>query len=104
MNTQQENFTRQANVALLAIFQHAVDHGLPSPLSLDLYASRQQISLRVPGGHDEWLQSLVIIREQNEETHRARYFRTAWTVQLPDTGVVFTLVAYREQPLMAVPA
>lgn len=104
MNTQQENFAKQANVALLAIFQHAVDHGLSSPLSIDLYRATQKVSIRLYSGHEDWIQSVVVLEEDNEKVGTGPSMRTAWTVQLPESGVVFDLVTYREQPLMAVPA
>lgn len=96
----QKNFTKQAPAALLAIMQHAVDHGLSAPWAIDVSPGDQAIRLRLMGReHAAWVQTLVVVDEHNEKHDRPGWLRTSWVVQLPDTGVRFDIVTYREQPL-----
>lgn len=96
----QEQFRKQAPVALLAIMQHMVEHNLSAPWSIDVSPGDQAIRIRLMGtDHQAWLRTLTLVEEHNEDHDRPGWLRTAWVVQLPATGVVFDIVTYREQPL-----
>lgn len=103
--SKRENFSKQANAAVLAIMQHAVDHDLPPVLSVDVYRGVGRVNVRVAEGHEAWLNSLMVLGEQNESAERVApaWWRTDFQVQLP-VGVVFDLIVYRGQPLSAVSA
>lgn len=103
--SQSDNFAKQANAAVLTIMQHAVTRKLPPILSIDIYQGAQQVNVRVHDGYEAWLNSLVIVEEKNEAAaSRTGWWRSEWQAQLPDTGVTFNLIAYREAPLQAVSA
>lgn len=103
--TEGETFAKQANAAVAAIMAHAIEHRLPTIMSIDVYQGAQQLNVRVHEGYDRWLNSLVLVTETNEPAALGNgWWRSEWTVQLPDTGVSFNLIAYREQPLQAVSA
>jgi hypothetical protein len=93
-------FEKQATVALLAIMQHSVDHDLSVPMSIDVASRDQSIRLRVATGHAEWIRSLVVDAEDNEDGQLPGFVRTSWQVRLPETGVRFDLVTYREFPAL----
>lgn len=112
-----ETFTKLVPIALNAITTHMVDHDLPAPMSIDVLPSEQVIRIRLIGGieaQDSWVNSVCIDDEVNEVldspvlkviTGNAAGLRTAWSVRLPDSGVTFELVAYRQAPILtAVPA
>lgn len=101
--TKQQNITRQLPVALLAIMQHAVDNNLSAPWSIDTSPGDQAIRVRLMGReHQVWIDTLTLLEEHNEETDQGPgMVRTSWHVQLPATGVVFDIVAYREVPFSA---
>lgn len=98
----QEQFRKQAPVALLAITQHMVDNGLSAPWSIDVSPGDQAIRIRLMGTeHQAWIETLTVLEEHNEDHDRPNWLRTSWSVQLPVTGVVFDIVTYREQPFRA---
>lgn len=95
----QETFRKQAPVALLAIMQHAVDHNLSAPFSIDVSPGDSSIRIRLMGAeHEAWMSTLNVLEENNEDHDRVGWVRTAWVVQLPATGVVFDIVSFREAP------
>lgn len=95
-----ETFSKQASVAILAIAQHTVEHQLTVPMSIDVDSRDQSIRIRVAGGHEQWLNTLCIDDEVNEPGSVATFLRTAWSVRLPESGVRFELVTYRQRPIL----
>ena len=107
----QETFDKQARIAMHAITGHMIDHDLPVPMEIEPRPDEQiiRIYLRGLATHDEWLNSVDVDRENNEyRTPRPGelepFFRTTWTVRLPDLGVRLELVGSRPLPFSVVSA
>lgn len=98
----QENRAKHAPLAIIAILQHQLAHDLSTPWAIDISPGDSSVRIRLMGReHAAWMATLVVVEENNEETPEPGFLRTSWRVRLPDTGVEFDIVTYREQPMVA---
>jgi len=109
--TKTENFTKQVPIAIAALGQHIHEHQLPIPASIDVYPTQQVLRVRIMSGNVDdqkaWVDSAIVESEINEAIQDSPVigYRTTWRLRLPDVGVVFELVAFRAEPMLAaVPA
>lgn len=86
--TSSTTIARQATAALHAITQHAVDHCLPAPMSIDTDAEGIEVTV-VSTDAPRWLATVHVDSRLTEP--RSHGFVTRHTVRLPDTGVKFRI-------------